>query len=89
LWDLETKKEVLRREWRGITSRGIAFLPDGRRALLGTNDGAMILWDLDGEKEVRRWQHPGPVRSLTVSADGRYALTGGDNGTLWLWGLPE
>lgn len=67
LWDLELGAEL--RQFacpaKGITNRlfkvsfesfaTVAALPDGRRALSGTSDGTMRLWDLETEAELRQF----------------------------------
>ena len=67
----------------GVTA--LAVLPDGR-ALSGSEDGTLRLWDLaSGESRVLAG-HTGGVTALAVLPDGR-ALSGSDDGTLRLWDL--
>src|SRR5262249_19707982 len=51
LWDLNTGKE--RRRFRGHTReiRGVAFSPEGQRALSVSSDGTLRLWDVESCKE--------------------------------------
>jgi WD40 repeat protein len=61
---------------------GIAFLPDGRRAVTSGSDAALRLWDVRTGRELKRFGgHPGAVLGVAVSRDGRYALAG--TGHLW------
>jgi WD40 repeat protein/serine/threonine protein kinase len=79
LWETDTGREVrdLPAANRLIGRLTSAVLcPDGRRALLGTIDG-LLLWDLEMDREERRFEGPvGRVSAVAVSADGGRALTG-------------
>jgi WD40 repeat protein len=66
----------------------VAVLPDGRRALSGSMDRTLRLWDLDTGAELRRFEgHSDPVRAVAVLPDGRRALSSSSDGTLRLWDL--
>jgi WD40 repeat protein/serine/threonine protein kinase len=66
--------------------RSVAFTPDGRHALSGSDDTTMRLWDLESGRGLRRFQgHKASVMSVAVSGDGRRALSGGWDGTIRLW----
>jgi WD40 repeat protein len=90
LWDVASGKSL--RTFRGHTMHvnAVAFSPDGRFALSGSDDHTMRLWDVSTGKELRRfttrrmpigrgWDR---VLSVAFSPDGRFALAGGDL-TLW------
>ena len=66
----------------------MTVLADGRRALSGSDDRTLRLWDLETGAELRRFEgHEGWVTSVTVLADGRRALSGFRDKTLRLWDL--
>ncbi len=78
--------------------RTLAFSPDGRTALSGGSDHAVILWDLEAGSEIRRFEgHDGWVRTVAFSPDGDAAVSGGfvgdavssvvNPGQLILWDL--
>ena len=55
----------------------MTVLADGRRALSGSDDRTLRLWDLETGAELRRFEgHEDWVTSVTVLADGRRALSG-------------
>ena len=64
----------------------VAFLPAGRRALSGSGDQTLRLWDLETGETLRTLQgHSSSVYAVAVLADGRRALSGSDDTTLRLW----
>lgn len=73
--------------------RGVAFLPDGRRAISVGNGGPtqaeggiMKLWDVQTGELLRDFpKHPQIATSVSVSADGKRALTGCDDDIVRLW----
>jgi WD40 repeat protein len=74
----------------------VVVMPDGRRALSGSSDRTLQLWDLETAAELRRFEVADTRRSgrlqhrmtmVAVLPDGRHALSGSTNGTLRLWDL--
>ena len=57
---------------KGVYS--VAFSPDGRLALMGSDDNTLRLWDVSTGKEIRTFAgHTSWVTSVTFSPDGRLA----------------
>jgi WD40 repeat protein len=68
--------------------RSVALTPDGKRALSGSDDGTVRVWDLGERRELRRLAgHTAAVMGVAMSADGRLAISGGWDGTLRIWDL--
>ena len=66
----------------------VAFLPAGRRALSGSRDATLRLWDLETGETLQTLEgHTDGVSAVAVLADGSRALSGSDDHTLRLWDL--
>jgi hypothetical protein len=95
LWDARTGKELRKFEGHDEGIWGVAFSPDGRRALSGSGrftldslDTTVRLWDLETGKELQRFEgHTQTVWSVAFSRDGRQGLSAGDQ-KVRLWRLP-
>jgi WD40 repeat protein len=81
LWDLTTGEEIRRFQGHVAGMRALAFLPDGRSALAGSQGypdysvGDLILWDLESGQIIRHFDLDHDVTHITISADGSQALT--------------
>jgi WD40 repeat protein len=63
-----------------------AFTPAGERALTGSKDGTLKLWDIATARLVRTFVgHKGDVTEVALSRDGSRALSGGEDKTIRLW----
>jgi len=93
-WLTATKAAVDRafreplREFKGPRSavEAVAFGPDGRRALSGSHDGTVRLWEIGTGTEIRVFKgHTDMVESVVFAPDGRRALSGSCDHTVRLW----
>jgi len=67
------------------TVNSVAFSPDGERALSGSDDGTMKLWNMSTGQLIRTFD-PSGVNSVAYSPDGQTALSGGST-TMTLWNI--
>jgi WD40 repeat protein/predicted Ser/Thr protein kinase len=65
---------------------GVALSSDGARALSGSYDHDVKLWEVKTGREVRLFKgHQGAVYSVAFSPDGKWALSGSEDKTAKLW----
>lgn len=66
----------------------LAFLPDGRRAVSGSEDWTLRLWDLENNRVVRTYEgHGAFVHAVALTPDGESILSASEDRTLRLWDL--
>jgi serine/threonine protein kinase len=64
----------------------VAFSPDGSRALAGSGDKLIHLWDLKQGKKIRCFTgHRDAVKCVAFSPDGSRVLSGSKDKTIRLW----
>src|SRR5262249_46746464 len=89
LWDLsgkEPKKHSL--ALKNMSPASLAFSPDGKTLIAGTDDGKLQLWDL---RDAEPWAaalllgHDAKTSSLAFSPDGKSLATADESGRLILW----
>jgi WD40 repeat protein len=88
IWDTQNGKEVRRGQGPKDGVRCAAVAADGKRALLGSHNGSLYLWDLENCVKLGRFRGQRGLASVVWSRDGKNAVTGGDDGTARVWVLP-
>jgi len=66
----------------------VALSADGKRAISGSNDKTVRVWDLEGNRPPRVLEgHTDSVNAVAISADGKRAVSGSKDRTVRIWDL--
>jgi len=88
MWDVATGAEMRRFEGHSADVNAVAFSPDGRSILTGSDDKTVVLWNAVTGAEQRRFLgHTGAVTALAFNPKGRFAISGSADKTARVWDL--
>jgi len=65
----------------------VAFSPDGKWLVSGSEYATARIWEAASGQEMARMTHAGAVRAVAFSPDGKEAVSGSEDGTarVWIW----
>ncbi|HEX7303112.1 TIR domain-containing protein [Lentzea sp.] len=81
LWDLKTRARVRAVEV-GEDSCCVSMSGDGARIVVGTEQGAVSLFDQELVQRAQLFRHPTRILDLRMSEDGRFVVSMSENGTV-------
>lgn len=82
----DTRHPRLTIQGHPVHVRTLAFSPDGKMLAVGSNLGAVHLWDAHtGTKLFTLKEHSNKIRALAFSPDGKTLASGSANGKIILW----
>ena len=71
-----------------MNTYGGAFSADDSRAVTGSNEGEVWVWDLEAGVHIKTLLHPEAVDTMAISPNQETIVTGSDDG-LRVWRMPE
>lgn len=83
LWDVGSRT-VVRTVEVGKDACCVSMSADGRRVVVGTEQGAVLLFDETLALTAQLFQHPARIHDLRISGDGKVVASMSENGTLVL-----
>lgn len=90
LWDVATKRELVRYEGQDEPLVSLATTRDGMIVAAGGARGTLMLWHLADRSIIGvRYAHQGPVFALAFTRDGQRLLSGGLDGAIRIWEAPD
>ncbi|MFZ4816630.1 MAG: TIR domain-containing protein, partial [Phototrophicaceae bacterium] len=89
VWDLSTgEAQATYRIREGELVTSVAFSDDGRFALMGFDDTALLYWDVETEEVVHSLSgHEGQVDALDIAPAGDRAISGARDNLVIFWDL--
>src|SRR5262249_12551197 len=92
LWDVESGRELRRLVGHTGSVCTVVFTPDGRRAISGSWDSTVRVWDVQSGEEITclktvTHKHGALIGDIAVSPDGRLVASAGPHEAVWLWDL--
>ncbi|MBI5218270.1 MAG: caspase family protein [Bacteroidia bacterium] len=85
LWD-EKYRLLASLQGHAKTVNSIAYSPDGKSIVSGSNDNTVRIWDASSGQLLNTINaDQKDITSVCFSADGKYVASGGTNGTVKLW----
>ena len=86
IYDTSTYQEVDLLTGHTALVKGVAFSPDGKTIVSGSENSTIQLWDVDiAAYKVTLIGHPEPVKCVTFSPDGKTIASGGEDSEIRLW----
>ena len=81
-------KRTVYSQWSQQLVNAVAVTADGKRAISGSNDKTLKVWDLTtGKEQFTLNGHRESVYAVAVTADGKQAISGSLDNTLKVWDL--
>ena len=74
IWDLtkiQTKSKIKSLAKHSSSVESVAITPDGKQAISGSEDGSIIIWDIDSQKPLKTIPGYGKLKSIAITPDGQ------------------
>lgn len=83
IWDSETGRLLTTFSGHSAAITAVVFSSDGKRALSGSQDSTIKMWDANHGALLWTTTVERPVSSLALSPDGKHLLSGSDGLKIW------
>jgi WD40 repeat protein len=87
LWNVKTGEIVHRLIGHTGVVRSVAISSDGQRAISGSDDATVRLWNIETGQEIRRFEGGNAVASIAFGPEERTFLTASSDRTVRLWDI--
>lgn len=84
LWSVTDGKEIRRFEGHTGAVNSVAFSPDGRFVLAGSDDKTARLWETQTGEQLNSLTHSSSVNAVAYSRNGQLIMTSSDRQYVWL-----
>ncbi|MBL8798250.1 MAG: serine/threonine protein kinase [Planctomycetia bacterium] len=86
LWDLKASppRQLPPLPGHANVIRGLGFAADSKTLATADDDGRLVLWNLETNKNLQDWRMPGGVATLQFAPDTRHLAIGNTNGTVYI-----
>jgi WD40 repeat protein len=84
VWDVGRRRVIHTLEGHSRLMSAVAATPDGRRAVSGSSDWLLQVWDLERGQLIRTLRTFGKLRAVAMTPDGRLAVASSSD---WLFSL--
>jgi WD40 repeat protein len=88
MWDLPTRRELLRLEGHTDRIRSLTVTPDGRYAVSGSDDSTLRVWNLQTGACLTVFTGDGVMTSCVITPDARLIVAGELSGNLHFFRTP-
>ncbi len=86
IWDVVSNVLLKILEGHKNDANSVAFSPDGKQIVSGSNDNTVIIWDAITGKLLRTLKgHTEQVKTVAYSPDGKYLASGSHDKTIRIW----
>lgn len=86
LWDIPTKKIIMKLTGHKDDIFSVCFSPDGKLLASGGKDKVLKIWDVQSGVEIASLQkHLGAIATIVFSVDGNLIATGSNDRFVYIW----
>jgi WD40 repeat protein/Na+-transporting methylmalonyl-CoA/oxaloacetate decarboxylase gamma subunit/energy-coupling factor transporter ATP-binding protein EcfA2 len=69
--------------------KSLVFTPDHKKLVSASNDGQVIVWDIEEKEPFMLMEGGEAINSLNLSLSGKYLVAASENGYLHLWNMND